>query len=163
MIFCNRHWHLRLLERLLPFGLAPSGTRSNRANASFERQFKAEISPDHPLVWLTISHGRVGFDAPDTSVINLVNSGESKSRLKQRMGRAHRKVFRFAWFYDLVGEQETPWAPRLREGLRLAEIGATRYDLLVRDGYEPYARDVRRTPAPPRRPHSSDAVDARPE
>ena len=147
MVFCNRHWHLRLLERLLPFGLAPSGGQSNEANAAFERQFKAEITPDHPLVWLTISHGEVGFDAPDTSVvINLVNSGESKSRLKQRMGRAHRKVFKFAWFYDLVGEHETPWAPQLagapdEEGAplpSLRDIGATRYDLLVRDGYEPH-------------------------
>jgi superfamily II DNA or RNA helicase len=140
MVFSNRHWHLRMLERMFPHALAPSGITSVGDCNAMENAFKAEVSQSHPLLWITIKRGAIGFDAPDTSVvINLVNSGESPALLRQRMGRASRKMYKFAWFYDLVGEHETSWSPNLA-GVdplpSLTEMKATRYGLLIQDGYE---------------------------
>jgi len=140
MIFSHRHWHLRLLERLFPFALAPSGDTDDDRYAAIEASFKSGVHQAHPLVWITISKGEVGMDVPDTSVvINLVNTGESPSRLRQRMGRASRKKFKYGWFYDLVGINEAEWAPNLAgEGAMSTsdlQTRANRYRLLFKDGY----------------------------
>lgn len=142
MIFSNRHWHLRLLERLFPFALAPSGDTKEDVYTEIEKTFKATVHQAHPLVWITINRGQIGLDVPDTSVvINLVNGGESPAYLRQRMGRASRKKYKYGWFYDLVGFQETSWAPGLAgDGAVPLEVLAAqsrRYRLLLKDGYGP--------------------------
>lgn len=142
MIFSNRHWHLRHLERMFPFAMAPSGDTDHADLMRMEATFKEGITQVHPLVWITISRGEIGFDVPDTSVvINLANAGESASRLRQRMGRASRKQYKFGWFYDLVGDGETPWAERVAgDGAATTDELrglATRYKLLFKDGYGP--------------------------
>jgi superfamily II DNA or RNA helicase len=141
MIFTKNHWHLRYLERLFPFALAPTGETAPKEFARMLELFKRPVSTDSPLVWITTTKGEVGMDVPDTCVvINLVNYGESSRCLRQRMGRASRKMFRFGWFYDLVGEHETPWASRLtgENMMSSAELfqNAPRYKLLYEDGYE---------------------------
>ena len=142
MIFSNRHWHLRLIERLFPFALAPSGDTPREEYLAIERRFKEGVHQLHPLVWVTINRGEIGFDVPDTSVVvNLVNAGESPARLRQRMGRASRRMYKFGWFYDLVSDGETEWAHRLAgEGAMSTEelrSDATRYKLVFKDGYGP--------------------------
>jgi len=142
MIFTNRHWHLRLVERLFPFALAPSGDTSKDELLSIERRFKAGVHQFHPLVWITINKGEIGFDVPDTSVvINLVGAGESPARLRQRMGRASRRMYKFGWFYDFVSDAETDWAHRLagEDAMTTDQLlaEATRYKLLFKDGYGP--------------------------
>ena len=140
MIFSNRYWHLRLLERLFPFALAPTGNTKEEDYAEIEKTFKATVHQAHPLVWITINRGQIGLDVPDTSVvINLVNGGESPAYLRQRMGRASRKKFKYGWFYDLVGVDETSWARGLAgDGavpLQVLASQARRYRLLLKDGY----------------------------
>lgn len=142
MIFSNRHWHLRLLERMFPFALAPSGDTPKDEYLRIERMFKEGVYQLHPLVWITINKGEIGFDVPDTSVvINVVNAGESPSRLRQRMGRASRRMYKFGWFYDLVSDGETNWAHRLagEDAMSTEELkaNARRYKLFFKDGYGP--------------------------
>lgn len=145
MIFTKNHWHLRHLERLFPFALAPTGETNSEDFAKMLKLFKSEVSVHHPLIWITTTKGEVGTDIPDTSVvINLVNQGDSPRVLKQRMGRASRKMFVFGWFYDLVSDDETPWAHMIAPCLTGEEIfplnqllqNATRYKLLSTDGYD---------------------------
>ena len=141
MIFSHYHWHLRMIERMFPFALAISGETPQEEQKRITVEYRKKVHATHPLVWATISAGQIGMDVPDTSVvINLVNDGESATKLRQRMGRASRKEFRFGWFYDLVSDAEAPaWAPRLAGetamGLDELEASADRYKLLFKDGY----------------------------
>lgn len=140
MVFSNRHWHLRMLERLFPFAISSSGESDNKEFSEAQKRFLKPCDQNHPLVWVTITKGQIGFDVQDACVvINLVNAGESAARLRQRMGRASRKLHPFGWFYDLVDDNEADWAPGLA-GASMMNIGelekkAQRYSLLFKDGY----------------------------
>ena len=143
MVFARNVWHVRMLERLFPFALAPTGDTPPREFAEMLELFKRPASQESPLLWITTTKGEVGMDVPDTCVvINMVNNGESSRCIVQRKGRASRKKFRVGWMYDLVGSNETEWSKDLAgEGMMsVTELAATarRYKLLFQDGY----RDV---------------------
>jgi superfamily II DNA or RNA helicase len=140
MIFTKNIWHLRMLERMFPFALAISGKTEPDDCTKILKRFKEPVCSGHPLVWITTSKGEVGMDVPDTCVvINLVNNGESARCLRQQMGRASRKLYKFGWMYSLVDQDETDWAYGLAGDTRFSskELSerALRYKLLFKDGY----------------------------
>ena len=131
MIFTSNYWHVRHLERLFPFALAPTGKTPDKEVAEMVKLFKSDVCQNHPLLWITTMKGEVGMDIPDCSVvINMVNSGSSPKSLRQRMGRASRKKYEKGWFYDIVDRNEKDCMYTLD---RLFD--AKRYMLLLWDGY----------------------------
>ena len=115
MIFATRKKNVLMLQRLFPSALIVMGTDNKNEKAGGQADFKqAANSPDQAgnMLLITTSIGSEGFDVQDLDVvINYENNGESATQLRQRMGRASRRLRgtkERGWFYDLVIPQLPP-------------------------------------------------------